>query len=111
MNESTNVLAEVMHEAGPTPGRRRYRVAWADRFRFLRDVLGLPEAPSGDGMATVARTPHRLPEDPQLYAVEAEIQGQSMETDGDHVSFSHAIVTVTYAELLGTAVAEMVRLG
>jgi hypothetical protein len=107
MTESTSVLTsvpnEVVHEAGPTPGRRRYRVAWADRSRFLSDVLGLSKALVGDGFATTARTSHWLPENPQLYAVEAEIVGESMETDGNYVRFGHAIVTVTYAEPVGTA--------
>jgi hypothetical protein len=77
---------------------KSYRVPWADRFTFVRDMLGLADYPAvGDAPSTV-RMPHRHPDNPKFYANRAEIMGEKVAIHGGGITFDHAVVTVTFAE-------------
>jgi hypothetical protein len=83
-----------------------YRVPWADRFTFVRDMLGLADYPAAGNTPMTARMPHQHPDDPKLYANRAEIEPENMAVHDGEITFGHAIVTVTYAEPLGITAAD-----
>lgn len=93
---------------GCTPGqglwvRKKYYVAWADRFTFANQALGLSGLQGAASGTTgwIRKTPFRYPESPNLFAraVEIEPEGRWHDTPADPTTpivWDQAVITVSF---------------
>ena len=90
-------VEEGVNESGPW-ARKRYLVAWADRYQFSWDMAGLSNA-SGS-KSWLQGIPYQYPESPNLFARELRIQpAGGMIVGSSPIAFPNAEITVLFGVL------------
>jgi hypothetical protein len=90
----SNVPFEEIRDVAAPVRFKSYAVAWADRFTFANDVLGIP----GPGSQSTTISPYQHPDRPDLYAYKISLEplGPEMLVDGVPC-YEKACITVIFA--------------